>query len=64
MELSLTDRRKSDRSRKAGAASRAEHPAKPGWADGLRRLYDSVVDEDLPDSFEDLLKRLDQAGND
>lgn len=64
MELGLTDRRKSDRSRKAGGASRAEQPVKPGWADGLRRLYDSVVEEDLPDSFEDLLKRLDQAGND
>ncbi len=34
---------------------------KPGWADGLRKLYDSVVDEPLPDSFEDLLKKLDQA---
>ncbi|MFM5908107.1 MAG: NepR family anti-sigma factor [Novosphingobium sp.] len=37
---------------------------KPGWADGLRKLYDGVVAEPLPDSFEDLLKRLDQAGND
>jgi hypothetical protein len=32
----------------------------PGWADGLRKLYDSVVDEPLPDSFEDLLKKLDK----
>ncbi|MFM5929273.1 MAG: NepR family anti-sigma factor [Novosphingobium sp.] len=39
-------------------------PGKPGWADGLRKLYDGVVAEPLPDSFEDLLKRLDQAGND
>ena len=38
--------------------------AKPGWADGLRKLYDGVVAEPLPDSFEDLLKKLDQAGND
>lgn len=34
---------------------------KPGWADGLRKLYDNVVDEPLPDSFDDLLKKLDQA---
>ena len=34
----------------------------PAWAKGLRQLYDSVVDEALPDSFEDLLKRLDEAG--
>ena len=39
-------------------------PAKPGWADGLRKLYDGVVAEPLPDSFEDLLKKLDQAEND
>lgn len=36
---------------------------RPGWADGLRKLYDNVVAEPLPDSFEDLLKKLDQAGN-
>lgn len=39
-------------------------PGKPGWADGLRKLYDSVVDEPLPDSFNDLLKKLDQADGD
>lgn len=32
---------------------------KPEWANGLRRLYDSVVDEPLPDSFKDLLSQLD-----
>ena len=32
---------------------------KPGWADGLRKLYDSVVEEPLPESFDDLLKKLD-----
>ena len=31
----------------------------PGWTNGLRRLYDEVVEEDLPDSFRDLLARLD-----
>lgn len=32
----------------------------PGWTNGLRQLYDQVVDEDLPDSFRDLLAQLDQ----
>ena len=36
----------------------------PGWAGGLRKLYNSVVDEPLPDSFKDLLKKLDETGND
>jgi hypothetical protein len=35
-------------------------PANPGWANGLRQLYDSVVDEPLPDSFKDLLSKLDR----
>lgn len=34
---------------------------KAGWALGLRQLYDSVVDEPLPDSFKDLLSKLDGA---
>lgn len=33
---------------------------KPGWANGLRQLYDAVVDEPLPDSFKDLLAQLDE----
>jgi hypothetical protein len=45
-------------------ATRARKGSKPEWADGLRKLYDDVVSEPLPDSFEDLLRRLDQAGND
>lgn len=31
----------------------------PEWASGLKQLYDSVVDEPLPDAFKDLLSRLD-----
>lgn len=31
----------------------------PEWADGLKQLYDSVVEEALPDSFKDLIDRLD-----
>lgn len=33
----------------------------PGWAVGLRNLYNSVVDEPLPDSFDDILKKLDES---
>jgi hypothetical protein len=39
-------------------------PAKqknPDWAAGLRRLYDAVVEEPLPDSFSDLLDKLDNS---
>lgn len=36
--------------------------ARPEWADGLRQLYDSVVNEPLPDSFADLLSKLDNDG--
>ena len=32
---------------------------RPDWANGLRRLYDSVVEEELPDTFKDLLSQLD-----
>lgn len=39
---------------------RVRQPA-PDWASGLRRLYDSVVDEPLPDSFAKLLDDLDNA---
>lgn len=35
--------------------------ANPEWADGLKRLYDSVVDEPLPDAFMDLLSKLDEG---
>jgi hypothetical protein len=37
---------------------------KPGWAEGLRKLYDSVVEEPLPDTFEELLKKLDEEDRD
>lgn len=35
--------------------------ASPDWASGLRHLYDSVVEEPLPDSFSKLLEDLDRA---
>ena len=36
-------------------------PRDPEWAAGLKRLYDSVVEEPLPDAFAELLKKLDAA---
>jgi hypothetical protein len=44
------------------AQVRRSNAAKPEWADGLRQLYDSVVDEPLPDTFRDLLAKLDAKG--
>lgn len=33
----------------------------PAWTDGLKQLYDSVVDEPLPDAFMDLLAQFDDG---
>ncbi|WP_337190515.1 NepR family anti-sigma factor [Tsuneonella aeria] len=45
-----------------GVKMKKSKPAgKPGWANGLRQIYDSVVDEPLPDSFTDLLAKLDRG---
>ena len=33
----------------------------PDWASGLKRLYDSVIEEPLPDTFKDLLSKLDDG---
>ncbi|HEX5643915.1 MAG TPA: NepR family anti-sigma factor [Erythrobacter sp.] len=54
------DRQNSGKSAAPGdRGSQKVAPAKPDWADGLRALYDSVVHEPLPDSFMDLLDKLD-----
>jgi len=37
---------------------------KPDWTDGLKDLYDTVVEEPLPDSFKDLLAKLDNPSSD
>lgn len=52
-------RKKGTKQSKPRAGAAAGKDAKPEWADGLKRLYDSVVDEPLPDAFRDLLSRLD-----
>lgn len=33
----------------------------PEWTQGLRQLYDSVVEEPLPANFKDLLEKLDKG---
>jgi len=33
----------------------------PEWTSGLKQLYDSVVEEPIPDSFKDLLAKLDSG---
>ena len=40
--------------------SRRQTP-QPEWASGLKRLYNSVVEEPLPDSFADLIAKLDDS---
>lgn len=40
-----------------------ERDGEPGWAAGLRDLYNSVVEEPLPHSFKNLLKKLDDSGD-
>ncbi len=52
-----------DPKRKQGQTSKTPSTKEPGWADGLRQLYNSVLHEPLPDSFEDLLQKLDRAKN-
>ena len=49
-----------DKSRVKSSTTKSDAPA-PDWADGLKKLYDSVVDEPLPDNFKDLLAKLDEA---
>lgn len=65
MELALSHRRGKDGrdsnpSRSSGNKSGGKKSDEPGWAAGLRQLYNSVLDEPLPDSFDDLLKKLDR----
>lgn len=59
-----------DRTNKDGPGDGKSSPGggkprnEPGWASGLKQLYDSVVDEDLPDAFRDLLTQLDKDEED
>jgi len=40
----------------------SEGKRRPEWADGLKQLYDNVLNEPLPDSFADLISKLDESG--
>lgn len=58
--LASVDKRMRDVKKIEDDTRRAKKPGKrPEWAAGLRQLYDSVVEEPLPDSFSDLLSKLD-----
>ena len=60
----MNDRSKDDAGgagEKTGTRKTSVTPQDDGrWGDGLKKLYDSVVDEPLPDSFQDLLDRLEK----
>jgi|TARA_R100000049_G_C1918646_1_gene64353 hypothetical protein len=47
-----------------GAGKDGKSTEEPRWADSLRSLYDSVVDEPIPDSFKDLLSQFDDPEKD
>jgi hypothetical protein len=42
-----------------GKSNKPKHGAE--WASGLKQLYDSVVEEPIPDAFKDLLSKLDNG---
>ncbi|MFC4194457.1 NepR family anti-sigma factor [Novosphingobium lubricantis] len=49
----------------AGQSRReSEKSSQPDWADGLKSLYNAVVEEPLPDSFAQLLAKLDSPSHD
>ncbi len=54
---------KQDKDAQSSKRDKGREPS-PEWANGLRQLYDSVVDEPLPDSFNDLLARFDEETKD
>lgn len=58
----MTEKSKQNTPGQPAAQDRSAPTAKPDWANGLRRLYDFVVEEPLPDSFMDLLSKLDDTG--
>jgi hypothetical protein len=60
----LSERMSKEKPMNPGQQSRkGGKPQPPEWADGLKRLYDSVVDEPLPDSFAQLLEKLDDSSH-
>lgn len=61
-EQRLSDSGNTDHAKGKDDAKKAR-AAKPGWVHGLRQLYDSTLNEPLPPSFEELLRKLDQGGD-
>ncbi len=59
----LDKKKPADASRRGAQTGHGKAPAAgkeaPGWANGLKQLYDEVVKEPLPDIFDDLLSKLD-----
>jgi hypothetical protein len=43
-----------------GKKQKTKQPG-PDWASGLKQLYDSVIEEPIPDAFKDLLSKLDDG---
>jgi len=60
-EVRMSENKQGEGERRAAQATPKDRRQQPEWANGLKKLYDSVVDEPLPDSFKDLLSRLDDA---
>lgn len=44
-----------------GGPARAAGGEGPEWTQGLRQLYNSVVEEPLPDNFKELLAQLNKG---
>lgn len=64
MESQLEDGTNIDQKISLDTRKNSRVKEQPGWADGLRKLYDSVVEEPIPESFNELLKKLDQNNDD
>ncbi|MBL8655865.1 MAG: hypothetical protein JNJ92_00735 [Altererythrobacter sp.] len=57
----MTQTKNGDRVLRAKPRADAEDSGQlPGWTDGLRQLYDQVVDEELPEGLRDLLAQFDK----
>ena len=55
-----------ERTRKPAKGRKHNHARRragrgPEWASGLKQLYDSVIEEPIPETFKDLLAKLDDG---
>jgi hypothetical protein len=59
--LTQPDRPGEGESKPSGRTSSSKRrDRQPGWVQGLRQIYNSVLEEPLPSSFDSLLKKLDE----